>query len=189
VSLDLRLTDDHENLIEAGIDVAIRMGSLPDSGLTRRRLCGLQRIVVAAPDLLARQGTPQSHRDLAGMDCLAWDGSRDHLNRWPFVEAGAPAHFRAESRFRSNQGMSLYHMCLAGVGVMRMAEHLARPAIAEGRLVQLLADQTPADASAIHAVYPPDRQVVPRLRSFLDFLVAAFRAPGWEAGARPSEGG
>ncbi|WGH78723.1 LysR family transcriptional regulator [Jannaschia ovalis] len=185
IALDLRLTDDTENLIEDRIDVAIRMGRLPDSGLMQRRLCDLRRIVVAAPALLAAHGKPDTPDALGALPCLAWDGSRDHLNRWPFTVAGAPVILRAESRFRSNQGMSLVEMCLAGFGVMRMAEHLARPAIAEGRLVQLLARETVADDGAIAAVFLPERHLVPRIRVFVDFLVEAFRDPDWDDAPRP----
>ncbi|WP_425087246.1 LysR family transcriptional regulator [Stappia sp.] len=180
LSLDLRLTDDTENLIDDQIDVAIRMGRLPASSLMHRRLCRLQRIVVAAPALLERFGVPETPAELERMPCVAWDGSREHLNRWRFVVAGAPVVFRAESRFKSNQGMSLYQMGLAGFGVMRIAEHLARPAIADGRLVQVLADCTDVDDGAIYAVFLPDRHMVPRIRNFIDFLVEAFKAPPWE---------
>jgi DNA-binding transcriptional LysR family regulator len=180
LSVDMRLTDDREKLIEDQIDVAIRMGALNDSSLFHRRIYGLQRIVVAAPAQLARYGTPLSPSDLEGFPCVAWDGSREHLNRWTFVEAGKETTFRAKGRYRSKQGMSLYQLCLAGVGAMRIAEHLARPAIAEGRLVQILAAQTPQDTKAISAVCLPDRHMVPRIRNFIDFMVEAFQVPDWE---------
>lgn len=180
LSLEMRLTDDTENLIEEQIDVAIRMGRLADSGLMHRRLCGLQRIVVAAPGLVARYGLPKRPADLAGFPCLAWDGGRDHLNRWRFLEDGKEIVLRAEGRFRSNQGMSLFQMCLAGMGAMRVAEHLARPALQDGRLVELLPDHTARDDTAIHAVFLPDRHMVPRIRCFIDFMVDAFRSPEWE---------
>jgi DNA-binding transcriptional LysR family regulator len=181
LSLEMRLTDDSERLIDEQIDVAIRMGTLSDSSLMHRRLCGLQRIVVATPALVARHGLPTRPADLAAFPCLAWDGGRAHLNRWRFIEDGKDVIFQAESRFRSNQGMSLYQMCLAGMGAMRAAEHLARPAIADGRLVQLLPDHTALDDTAIYAVFLPDRHMVPRIRSFIDFMVDAFRFPDWEA--------
>lgn len=180
LALDLRLTDEHESLIDDRIDVAIRMGRLSDSGLVHRRLCALRRIVVAAPDFVARHGSPAHPRDLQGLTCLAWDQGREHLNRWRFQRGDEALTFRADSRFRSNQGMSLVQMCLAGFGVMRMAEHLARPLIRQGRLVALLPDWSPAEDGAIHAVFLPERQVVPRIRSFVDFMVEAFRAPDWE---------
>jgi DNA-binding transcriptional LysR family regulator len=180
LSLDLRLTDDHENLIADGIDVAVRMGRLSDSGLMHRRLCRLRRIVVTAPGLVAHHGMPETLEDLARMPCVAWDSSREHLNRWRFECDGEHVTFHARSRFRSNQGMSLFAMCLSGVGVMRVAEHLARPAIHQGRLIQLLDHLAPADDTAIHAIYLPERDVVPRIRTLVDFLVAAFQAPDWE---------
>ncbi|MDB9840454.1 LysR family transcriptional regulator [Planktomarina temperata] len=181
LSVEMRLTDDSERLIDDQIDVAIRMGTLSDSSLMHRRLCGLQRIVVATPALVARHGLPTRPADLAAFPCLAWDGGRAHLNRWRFIEDGKDVIFQAESRFRSNQGMSLYQMCLAGMGAMRAAEHLARPAIADGRLVQLLPDHTALDDTAIYAVFLPDRHMVPRIRSFIDFMVDTFRSPDWEA--------
>lgn len=181
LALDLRLTDDHENLIEGSIDVAIRMGALGDSGLIHRRLCALRRVIVAAPALVASHGMPRKLDDLSALPCLAWDRSRAHLNQWRFVVDGQVRTHHAASRFQGNQGMSLFQMCLAGFGAMRVAEHLARPAIRDGRLVALLPDLTPADEGAIHAVFLPERQVVPRIRAFVDFLVAAFRDPDWEA--------
>ncbi len=181
LSLEMRLTDDTENLIDDQIDVAIRMGKLGNSSLMHRRLCGLQRIVVATPALVARHGLPTRSSELEDMPCVAWDGSREHLNRWKFLEDGKEVTFRAESRFRSNQGMSLYQMCLAGVGAMRIAEHLARPAIADGRLVQLLPEHTAVDDTAIYAVFLPDRHMMPRIRSFIDFMLNVFRSPDWEA--------
>ncbi|WP_093034617.1 LysR family transcriptional regulator [Ruegeria marina] len=180
LSLDLRLTDDHENLIEGGIDVAIRMGALPDASLMHRKLCRLRRLVVAAPGLVARHGLPDSVEDLSSMPCLAWDASREHLNRWRFVDGDRTVTFHARSRLRGNQGMSLFQMCLAGMGAMRVAEHLASPAIRDGRLVRLLPGLRPADDTAIQAVFLPERQIVPRIRSFVDFAARAFRAPDWE---------
>lgn len=186
LSLEMRLTDDRENLIDDQIDVAIRMGTLNDSSLMHRRLCGLQRIVVATPALVARHGLPTRPADLKVFPCLAWDGSRAHLNRWKFLEDGKEVIFHAESRFRSNQGMSLFQMCLAGMGAMRAAEHLAGPAISDGQLVQLLPGHTAVDDTSIHAVFLPDRHMVPRIRSFIDFMVGTFRNPDWEETERRS---
>jgi DNA-binding transcriptional LysR family regulator len=187
LSLDLRLTDDHEDLIAGAIDVAIRMGPLTDSSLRHRRLCRLRRLVVAAPAWVQSHGNPTTLDDLTGLPCLAWDANRDHLNHWVLDRAGERVTFHARSRFRGNQGMSLFQMCLAGVGVMRVAEHLARPAIRDGRLVEVLPDHTPADDTAIQAVFLPDRDMVPRIRSFIDTLIGAFRTPDWEAPS-PSHG-
>ncbi len=186
LALDLRLTDEHEDLVAGGIDVAIRMGALPDSGLMHRRLCALRRVVVAAPTFVARHGMPEAPEDLARLPLIAWDGTRAHLNRWRFVVDGVERVVEAAGRFRGNQGMSLFQMCLAGLGAMRVAEHLARPAIRDGRLVQLLPEVSIPEDGAIHAVFLPDRHLVPRIRGFVDTLVAAFRAPDWEVADLPA---
>jgi DNA-binding transcriptional LysR family regulator len=179
VEIDLVLTDDSVNLVEDQIDLAIRMGQLADSSLRARRLCGLHRIVVAAPSLVAKHGLPQCPADLVRYPCLCWDGARAHLNQWLFSTPNGQIRFEAEGRFRSNAGMALFQMCRNGVGVMRCAEHLAKPAIARGELVPLLEEFTLQEDTAFHAVYLPGRNVQPRLRSFLDFLVEHFAEPDW----------
>ena len=174
VDLRLLLTDDAVDLIEARVDVAVRMGRLADSALACRRLCGLQRVVVAAPALLERHGRPAVPADLARLPVLCWDGAREHLNRWPFRVDGEPWTFHAEGRFRSNEGMSLFAMCTSGFGAMRCAEHLARPAIRTGALVPLLEDFAAPDDGAVYAVFHPHRTLLPRVRAFLDHLAGAF---------------
>ncbi|MCC1481792.1 LysR family transcriptional regulator [Roseibaca sp. Y0-43] len=179
VDLELVLTDDSVNLVEDRVDLAIRMGQLTDSSLRARRLCPLRRIVVAAPALVAQHGLPQTPADLARYPCLCWDGARAHLNLWQFETPDGPFRFEAKGRFRSNAGMALFQMCRDGVGIMRCAEHLARPAIARGELVGLLEEFTQQDDAAFHAVFLPGRATQPRLRAFLEFLVAQFAQPDW----------
>lgn len=179
LELDLVLTDDSVNLVEDRIDLAVRMGTLTDSSLRVRRLCSLRRILVAAPALVARHGRPDTPADLARFPCLCWDGARAHLNQWDFTTPQGPERFEATGRFRSNAGLVLFQMCVNGVGIMRCAEHLAKPAIARGELVPLLEGHTAQDDAAFHAVFLPERNLQPRLRAMLDFLIAQFSAPEW----------
>lgn len=179
LDLSLSLSDDSANLIEDQIDVAIRMGHLRDSSLKSRKLCSLQRVVVASPAFLAARGTPVHPEELGNYDCLMWEGAREHLNRWPFRVEGALQTVQARGRFRSNNGMSLYEMCLAGSGIMRLAEHLARPAIRQGLLSPLLEEFQAVDDSAFHAVFLPERDLLPRIRVFVDHLASHLRSPGW----------
>lgn len=179
ISLDLMLTDDSVNLVEERVDVAIRMGHLADSSLLSRRLCQLTRVVVAAPRLIDRYGMPKVPQDLMRFPSLSWDGARDHLNRWSFVVDGQIHTYYADGRFRGNAGMALFQMCKDGFGIMRCAEHLARPAIHTGELVPLLENLQSPDDSAFHAVFLPDRNLLPRIRVFIDFMVDAFRIPDW----------
>jgi DNA-binding transcriptional LysR family regulator len=110
-----------------------------------------------------------------------WHGPQDHLNRWPFTIDGKLQEFAARGNFSSSNGQTLFQLCIAGVGIMRCAEHLALPAITAGTLVPLLAQFQGNDDTAIHAVLLPERQLLPRVRAFVDHFVGVFREPPWVA--------
>ncbi len=184
LAVRLSLSDAVVNLIDSNIDVAIRMGRIQDESLVSRKLCELHRIVVAAPAYLERHGMPVTPVGLEDGQhrCLLWDGMHKHLNRWPFIIDGRLVHIVARGGFHSDNGSSLYQLCLAGMGIMRLAEHLALPAIRRGDLVPVLCDYTVRDDTAIHAVYLHGNRSVPRVRAFVDHCVAFFSTPAWEQG-------
>lgn len=179
LNVHLSLSDRLANLIEDNVDVAVRMGRLRDSTLVSRKLCNLQRVVVAAPEYAAQHGTPATPAELAEHSCLLWDTPHAHLNRWPFLIDGAVQSVPVRGSLRSSDGLALFRLCEAGMGIMRCAEHLAVPAIRRGSLIPLLRDYQPPSSTAIHAVFLPARQVLPRVRAFVDYLTEAFRRPPW----------
>lgn len=181
IRVQLSLSDLLVNLIEENIDVAIRMGRLHDSSLVSRKLCNLQRVVVASPDYLAANGAPATPQDLTRHNCLMWQGPQDHLNRWPFLIGDEIHHVVAHGNFSSSNGLTLFELCTEGVGIMRCAEHLALPAIRAGRLAPLLLDYQGDDDTAIHLVVLPEREPVPRIRAFVQYLTDFFRNPPWAA--------
>ncbi|NEX61949.1 LysR family transcriptional regulator [Noviherbaspirillum galbum] len=180
------LSDSNVNLIEDNFDVAIRMGRLQDSTLRSRKICDLQRVVVAAPSYLDAHGRPVTPQGLARHRCLLWEPPRDHLNHWPFLVNGKVEKLHVQGGLHSTDGTTLFQLCVAGMGIMRLAEHLAVPAIRRGQLVRLLPEYEAKDDTAIHAVYLPERQLVPRVRAFVDHVVEAFREPPWMKANRPS---
>jgi len=179
LKVSLSLSDSLTNLIEENVDVAIRMGKLQDSSLISRKLCDLQRVVVASPDYVAKRGLPAHPRDLLEHDCLLWDEAHKHLNRWPFLVDGELQHVAVDGIFRSNNGQTLLAQCLAGVGIARGAEHVLLPAIHEKRLVRLLVANEPRDNTAIYVVYLADRKSAPKVRAYADYLIEWFREPPW----------
>ncbi|GGD73233.1 MULTISPECIES: LysR family transcriptional regulator [Caballeronia] len=181
VCVHFSLSDSNVNLIEDNFDIAVRMGRLQDSSLRSRKLCDLQRIVVASPAYLAAHGQPVTPQGLTKHACLTWESPREHLNQWPFIINGKLERVAVRGGFRSTDGTTLFQLCVAGVGIMRLAEHLALPAIRRGELVRLLSEYEAKDDTAIHIVYLPERQVVPRIRAFIDYFVEAFRTPPWQA--------
>ncbi len=180
VCVHFSLSDSNVNLIEDNFDVAVRMGRLQDSSLRSRKLCDLQRVVVASPGYLAAHGTPVTPNGLSRHACLTWESPREHLNQWPFMINGKLERFAVQGSFRSTDGTTLFQLCVAGMGIMRLAEHLALPAIRRGDLVPLLSDYQATDDTAIHVVYLPERQLVPRIRAFIDYFVEVFREPPWQ---------
>lgn len=179
IELQLSLSDSLANLIEDNIDVAIRMGRLQDSSLASRKLCDLHRIIVASPDYIKQHGSPTRPQDLEQHECLSWHGPQDHLNRWPFLVDGKREEFIANGRYASMTGTALFQLCIAGMGVMRCAEHIAIPALRSGQLVALLTPYQAYDDNAIHAVFLPERQLIPRIRVFIDYFQAFFHTPPW----------
>ncbi|WP_283179056.1 LysR family transcriptional regulator [Gemmobacter sp. 24YEA27] len=179
IEITVNLNDEVANLIENGFDVAIRMGVMENSTLIRRKLCDLRRLVVAAPSYIAKYGLPDTPTDLSGHNCLMWFGRREHLNRWPFIVDGEQRIIQIAGNFKSTDGLALSNHCLAGCGIMRMAEHLALPYIRQGKLVRLLRSHEFVDQTAIQAVYLPERHPLPRIRAFVDYMVESFKIPPW----------
>jgi len=179
VKIELSVTDRIENLIDGKIDVAIRMGELEDSSLISRKLCGLDRIIVASPSYLNNKAAPMHPEELSRHNCLLWKGNAHHLNKWPFFEGSSHLAVRIDGNFLSNNGMALVAACLDGVGIMRMAEHVAAPLLRSGKLVQLLADYQRPDNQEIHIVFQRKKQNLTRVRNFVDFCVKEFQTLSW----------
>jgi DNA-binding transcriptional LysR family regulator len=179
IKMHLSLSDSLVNLLEDNFDLAIRMGRLQDSSLMSRRLCNLQRIVVASPKYLATHGQPVTPHGLDRHNCLMWHTPMDRLNRWPFMMNGQLEEIPVKGNFRSSDGTTLFQLCVAGVGIMRLAEHLALPAIKNNQLVPLLEDYQAKDDRAIHALFLPERKLVPRIRAFVDHFADVFSEPPW----------
>jgi DNA-binding transcriptional LysR family regulator len=184
IRLQLSLADTVSNLIDDEVDVAVRMGRLEDSSLVARRLCELRRLVVAAPAYLERRGGPHKPADLREHDCLLWQGPLDHLNVWPFLVEGQREDIAMRGTVSSTSGMALMTLLHAGAGISRLGEHIALPAIRAGKLVPLLREYEFHPDLSIHAVFRRERQVPPRIRAFVDYLVNILAEPSWRSGSQ-----
>jgi DNA-binding transcriptional LysR family regulator len=180
VRVKLTLNDSLVDVLGEGFDVAIRMGSLRDSQLLSRRLCKLQRLVVAAPRYLQVHGHPTTPHDLERHNCFRWGPLHDHMNKWPFVVEGETITVEARGNFEAADGVAAVGLCVKGVCVTRMAEHVAVPLIQQGQLVEVLPQFRAQDNAAIYAVYANDRYRHPRIRAFLDHLTDGLRDPPWQ---------
>ncbi|CAH2603554.1 LysR family transcriptional regulator [Rhodovastum atsumiense] len=179
LSVDLALNDRVVDLVEEGFDVALRIGRLADSSLVARRLAACRVLACAAPAYLARHGTPRRPEDLRGHNCLIYAYARHGRVRVFHGPHGA-VELRLSGSITANSGEALLAAALAGHGIVIEPTFIVGEALREGRLVRLLPDWR-FEELALHAVYPSARHLSPKVRSFVDFLVARFRdPPPWE---------
>jgi DNA-binding transcriptional LysR family regulator len=173
IELNLALTDRVVDLAAERTDVAVRYGPLRSvSGLRARLIHEEGRVVVAAPSYLAKQGVPQTPADLRRHDRLDFDFARAQ-NAWPFQIGKRRVLVPTEAAIRTDGGVGLRAMVLAGLGLARLAESHVEDDLATGRLVEVLKPYNPGDRVEIHALYPADHGVAAaaRVRVFIDFLM------------------
>ncbi|HEY4250157.1 MAG TPA: LysR family transcriptional regulator [Roseomonas sp.] len=172
--VDLSLTDDVIDLLAQRTDVAIRVGTLPDSGLIARKLGESRRVVCAAPDYLRRRGRPEAPDALARHDCLTFNFRRGRPS-WPFRWQGRDIEQPVIGTLVVNNGETLRQMALAGAGIARTGLYHVAADIAAGRLVPLLEDANPGDLEVISAVHVGGGPVPHRVRAFIDHMVETLR--------------
>ena len=170
VSVRLALLDRPVDLVEDGLDVAIRIGTLADTSAIAVRVGAMHRIAVAAPGYLRRRGQPESPADLAGHDVIAFAGI-DRVERWRFA-GGVEARLRP--RLTVNTAEAAIDAAVAGFGITRVLSYQAADALSDRRLVRLLREHE-AGATPVHVVYPEGRHPPPKLRAFLDTIVPGLR--------------
>ena len=172
VDVDLSLSDRIVDLVDEGFEAAIRIGSLADSRLVARALAPYRSVLCAAPAYVRRRGLPHAPGDLAGHDCLAFSQSA-RRGRWRFVRGGEERSVQFVPKLLANSGEALRQAALAGCGVLLQAEILVEEDIARRRLVRLLPGWTVRERP-MHLVYVGDRLATPKLRCFVEFVVARF---------------
>ena len=179
VQLELLPTDRVLDMVDEGIDVALRIGRLADTSFMARKIGEDKRLICAAPSYLARHGTPQVPEDLRRHNCIV---SRDHpyLNRWSFKVDGQIVEIDVRGRVAVTEGEAQMQLALQGIGIVRLTRLTLTQAIREGTLVPLLGSFSAEEAVAIHAVYPHRRHLAPKVPAFVNFLIDKFTPPPWE---------
>jgi len=177
VGLQLVLNDRFVDLLEEGFDVAIRIGALRDSSLIARKLAPTRNLLCAAPDYLARHGTPRRPSDLADHRCLHY-GYLSSGTRWRFTGPRGPAHVTVRPVMTANNGDVLARAAADGQGIVLGPDFIVADDLAAGRLVPLLRAFRPSE-NAIHAVWPAGAAPTAKLRRFIDHLAAHFADPPW----------
>lgn len=184
LSIDLSFDDPYLNLIEQGIDVAVRMGRLADSTLGARYLGTNPWVAVASPEYLKARGKPSRPEDLAGHDALVYSSVQGDA-RWHFSGRGRVSTIPVKGRFRSNSLSTLLAATRDGMGIAILPRYVADAALRSGALVCMF-EQWTLPAQEIHAVFPSPRLVPAKVTEFVSWLEGRFAGEWWDTRA---EGG
>lgn len=172
VSLDLRLEDRYVDLVEEGIDVALRISTLQDSSLIARKIADMRLVIAASPDFLRKHGVPEAAEALRSLPCVVDTNIQGQAN-WRFVEGGRTVSVHVNGPVRVNSPLAAMEAAIAGLGFAALPSYLAEPAIAEGKLRAVLQNSVP-DGQTLQAVYPHRRHLAGKVRALIDHLVAWF---------------
>ena len=177
VTCTLDLSDRLVDLVNEGVDCAVRIGELADSSLVPVRLGEMHRVIVASPAYLARAGMPRHPDDLLRHQCLSLTQQRGWLLRDP-AEPDKSFALKLPGRFECNDGAVLHDWVLAGMGLAWRSMWEVGADLAAGRLVSVLDDYATPPVG-IHAVFPQRRHLPLRVRLLIDALKLAYATPGY----------
>jgi DNA-binding transcriptional LysR family regulator len=179
VTVNIDFSDRHIDLVERGVDLAVRIAELGDSTLQARRLCPIRLVLCASPRYLERHGEPASPADLAAHQLLHYDAGRGPVLRLSGAR-DSEQRVRIRPRMIANNGDFLRDMAIAGHGIVLIPSFIAWQALAAGDLVPIMAKHWPTALNA-YAVYPQNRYLSRRARAFIDFLADRFgERPYWD---------
>ncbi|HEY2978199.1 MAG TPA: LysR family transcriptional regulator [Burkholderiaceae bacterium] len=178
LAIDLSFDDRYVDLVEQGMDLAVRMGRLADSTLGARYLGANPWVLVAAPSYLHERGTPRAPEELSRHNCLVYSSvmGDDH---WSFAQPeGGSLSVRVKGSLRSNNLSAVLAACRAGYGLAVLPWYVARESVADG-VVQPVMTEAALPAQDVHAVFPSPKRVPAKVRAFIEFLQTALDGEWW----------
>lgn len=173
VTVDALLLDRVVNLLEEGVDVAIRIGELPDSNLRALRVGQVRRVVCASPAYLAERGVPLTPADLQRHALIASRGVGS-CHEWRFSDGGKPLSVRLKPRLTVSNNEAAIAAAAAGLGVTRLLSYQVAPQLAAGQLLPLLAEYDDA-SQPIHILHQEGRLASAKTRAFIELMAERLR--------------
>jgi len=174
IDIRILLSDRVANLLEDHVDLALRIGALPDSSLMAIRLGAVRRVVCGSPSYFAGRGVPRDPRQLGGHDCISFE-TLVAPDAWTFVIAGGEARVPIRSRLVVNTAEAAIDAAIAGLGLSRVLSYQIADAQAAGLLAVVLEEFEP-QPWPVSMVYPGGRLLPLKVRAFLDFAAVRLRA-------------
>lgn len=170
--IELTLSDDVVDLVEQGVDLALRFGVLNDSSMTARHIADSELVLCAAPDYLRRFGSPDTPAALSGHKCILY-GARS-TRHWLFQHEGKPVSAEVNATFLSNDGPAAKALAIAGGGILLKSLWDVGSELRDGTLVRVL-ERYGMPSAPLHVVYPHALHLAPRVRHFADYALKSLR--------------
>ena len=174
LDIDLVLDDRNVDLVNEGIDVALRIGAMPDSNMTTRRIAEGRRLVVATPAYLRRHGTPTSPGDLISHQAVIY--TRGGGASWTFRKANAEVSVVLQGRLKVTQAEGLREAVICDMGLTVASEWLFSSELRSGKVVAVLEDWA-LPTTSLSAVYPTGRLASTKARAFVSFVERFMTRP------------
>jgi len=188
LQIDLGVDDRYVDLIEQGVDVAVRMGRLADSTLGARYLGMNPWVLVASPALVRERDAPATPQDLVARDCLIYSTVQGDA-RWHFTGAGGQAESVAvKGPLRSNSLSLLLEAAVEGMGIAALPRYVAQEGLVQGTVVPLLGAWS-LPSQEVHAVFPSPRMLPLKVSGFVGWLQAQFEGEWWVRAWKAGSGG
>jgi len=176
ITMELGSTDRPVDLVEEGVDCAVRGGELLDPNLIARRVGVINFMTCASPDYIARHGMPQHPRDLERHRCVNYFSAKNgKIMNWDFSRDGERIEVALPGAIALNDSNAYVQAGLAGLGVIMMTDYLLTAHIASGRMVQVLPEWR-SDPLPVHIVYPQNRHLSAKVRVFVEWVSELFAA-------------
>ena len=177
IEIALDLESRSADLVAEAVDVAVRLGPLPDSALVAVKLGEMRRYLCAAPAYLERRGAPRSIEDVVRHDTIDMPGPDGRARPWTFCRGGEAMRIETKPRLSVNEALTIHRLVSNGAGLGLLSGYICAPQISAGTLVHLFPDWSPP-AVEVSLVFPSRRELSPIVRAFVDYMKEASR-PGF----------
>lgn len=178
ITIDFLVTNQAVDLLAENVDLALRVGQLPDSAMVARRISTLTQVVCASPKYLIRHGRPLQPSDLRRHACL----TLSHLpraNKWTFRRDHVSIEVDVKGPASADSAHMLLGLAIEGLGIVRFGDNVVARAVQTGLLEPLLQEWEEPENFPLWAILPPGRQRTPKVKVFLDFLAERFGPAPW----------
>ncbi|SUT96876.1 putative HTH-type transcriptional regulator [Actinobacillus lignieresii] len=165
IQLNIEFSDRRVDVVAEGYDLVLRIGALEDSSIVAKRIARSELVLIASPDYLAKQGTPENLEQLTEHTCLIYENHQ----QWQFMDGEQKMKIKPNAHVISNNGYALLQMTKAGQGIVNLPLFLVKEEISAGNLVEIL-PQYKQHSIDISVLYPYRRYLSPKVKVFIEFL-------------------